>query len=113
MFRNVRSDRERESLPEPAQIAAFAAFRRPVRPADRSLADDPIMASQLRSELDLELARRVYTGPEGTLDIVPGHGTMTFISISVDGSSASGQTTTARAARNGLGICAINARSRA
>jgi hypothetical protein len=100
----VSDDRKWESLPDPAQVAAFAAFRRPVVKADHSLTDDPVTASDLRPGVDPVLARRVYAGSEGTLDIVPGHGTLTFISIGADDSAVAGQTTTALAARDGLGF---------
>lgn len=83
----MSDDRKWESLPDPAQVAAFAAFRRPVVKADHSLTDDPVTASDLRPGVDPVLARRVYAGSEGTLDIVPGHGTLTFISIGADGSA--------------------------
>jgi hypothetical protein len=104
----VSDDRKWESLPDPAQVAAFAAFRRPVVKADHSLTDDPVTASDLRPGVDPVLARRVYAGSEGTLDIVPGHGTLTFISIGADGSAVAGQTTTALAARDGLGVRAVH-----
>jgi hypothetical protein len=60
----VSDDRKWESLPDPAQVAAFAAFRRPVVKADHSLTDDPVTASDLRPGVDPVLARRVYAGSE-------------------------------------------------
>lgn len=66
----MSDDRKWESLPDPAQVAAFAAFRRPVVKADHSLTDDPVTASDLRPGVDPVLARRGYAGSEGTLDIV-------------------------------------------
>jgi hypothetical protein len=68
-------DDERLEEPEPAHKAAFGAFRRSPRPADLALRYDHFARSDLPPEVNPDLARRVYDGSEGTIDLVPGrHG---------------------------------------
>lgn len=59
---------------EADQLAALRAFRRPPSDADQGLKAEPLAASALPSGMNLDLARRVYAGPEGTIDLVPGRG---------------------------------------
>lgn len=91
------------ALPEPAQVSAFRAFRRPYTEADQV---PPIGAAEvLRPGLDRNSARRVYAGPEGSAFLVPGPGVLCFISFKGGGEeSTAGDTTTELAAQDGMGI---------
>lgn len=94
-----------EDLPhglEPAHLAAFRAFRRSAGPADCALAGDPV-ASELGGTWSVGLARRVYRSEEGTIDIVPGPGSVGYVWQGTDGERVSGQTTIGLAADGGLG----------
>jgi hypothetical protein len=68
----LRTGKGRLQALEPAQMAAFTAFQRAQRPADFGLREDSFAALPLEPRLNVELARRVYDGADGTLDLVPG-----------------------------------------
>jgi hypothetical protein len=88
---------------EPARVAAFIAFRRAVREADRSIAHGAAAHRVVRRE-DLALARRVYDGVEGTIDLVPGPGTINRVAVVAGtGERFAGDTSTSSAALDGLG----------
>ncbi len=89
--------------PDPALVAAFAAYRRPRRPGDDSIKTDQRLLARLAPGAHLELARRLYAGPEGTMDLVPGAGSISFLARKATGESTCGQTTTQLAAHHGLG----------
>lgn len=90
------------AIPDPEQIEAFRAFRRPVTPADQTLPAD--VAGSLRPELDPSLGRCVYSGPEGNAYILPGPGSICFIAIGEAFGTTQGETTTALAADGGQGF---------
>jgi hypothetical protein len=59
------------SAVEPAHVAAFAAFQRPVGDAGKALCTDPdwlgrLGEAQARFDINPSLARRVYAGPQAT-----------------------------------------------
>lgn len=99
-------DREPDRLDalEPEHVAAFDAFRRPPTPADRKVADEPTASGSMHSSLNTDLARRVYAGEKGSIDIIPGPGTVCVVAIYANtGETTIGHTTTALAAADGLG----------
>jgi hypothetical protein len=90
---------------EPDQVAAFRAFRRPPQSADHALRDDRLTASVLASHLNPDLARRVYDGVEGTIDLVPGRNTTCCIATTAGtGERVSGSTSTELAAQGAHGF---------
>jgi hypothetical protein len=98
------------SAVEPAQVAAFGAFRRPVGDADRALCADAVWLGRLGdaqagNDINPSLARRVYAGSEGSVYVVPGAGALCYIAVGADGGTVIGTTTTAVAAKDGLGTC--------
>jgi hypothetical protein len=95
------------SAVEPAHIAAFAAFQRPVGDADKALCADAdwlgrLGEAQARFDINPSLARRVYAGSQGTVYLVPGAGTLCHISVAANGGMFIGTTLTAAAAKDGL-----------
>jgi hypothetical protein len=91
------------AAPEPDHVAAFRAFSRPVDGADRGLADSKA-AGDLPPDLDPRVARCVYDGDEGRIYIVPGPGSVAFVSIRGEaGERTVGHTRTELAAADGLG----------
>ena len=90
---------------EADQVAALSAFRRPPSHTDRSLMTEPSAASGLPPGMNLSLARRVYAGPEGTIDLVPGPGLIgCVVRVAGTGERMSGSTTTGLVARGGHGF---------
>ena len=90
------------AIPDPEQIEAFRAFRRPATRADETLPDDVVRS--LRPELDPSLGRCVYSGREGKAFILPGPGSICFIAIGEAFGTVRGETTTALAADGGTGF---------
>ena len=89
---------------EADQVAALRAFRRPPTTADRGLMAQPSAASGLPRGMNLNLARRVYAGPEGTIDLVPGPGLIgCVVRVAGTGERTSGSTTTEIVARGAHG----------
>jgi hypothetical protein len=90
---------------EAHQVAALRAFQRPTTTADRGLMAQPSTASGLPPGMNLNLARRVYAGPEGTIDLVPGPGMIGCV-VRVAGTDerTSGSTTTEIVARGAHGF---------
>jgi hypothetical protein len=89
---------------EPEHLAAFDAFRRPATPADRQVADEPTAATHVNPSLNTDLARRVYAGDRGSIDIIPGPGTICCVAIyATTGETTIGDTSTELAAADGLG----------
>jgi hypothetical protein len=102
----ARPDRGISAL-EPAHIAAFAAFQRPVGHADKGLCTDPewlgrLGEAQARFDINPSLARRVCAGAHGTVYLVPGAETLCYISVAANGATFIGTTLTAAAAKDGL-----------
>jgi hypothetical protein len=98
-------DREPDRLDalEPDHLAAFDAFRRPARPDDRKIAEH-VFHSGLHPSLNVDLARRVYTGEKGSIDIIPGPGTVFVVAIYAKTcETTGGHTSTSLAAADGLG----------
>ena len=90
---------------EPEQVAAFRAFRRPRDVADQALRDGNSAASAPGSHLNPDLARRVYDGVEGTIDLVPGRNTICcVVVVAGTGEMISGSTSTELAARGAHGF---------
>jgi hypothetical protein len=90
---------------EPAHVDAFRAFQRPAEPADQSLSDQPAPAHGLGPELNRDLARRVYEGPEGTIDLVPGPGAICCVARNPQtGERMAGTTSTELAAHGTHGF---------
>jgi hypothetical protein len=90
---------------EPEQVAAFRAFRRPQNLADQAFLHDNSAASASRSHLNPDLARRVYDGVEGTINLVPGRNTICCVVIVAGtGEMISGSTSTELAARGAHGF---------
>jgi hypothetical protein len=90
---------------EADQVAALRAFRRPPSDIDRGLMTEPSAASGLPSGMNLNLARRVYAGPEGTIDLVPGPGLIgCVVRVAGTGERMSGSTTTELVARGAHGF---------
>ena len=90
---------------EADQLAALRAFRRPPSDIDRGLTIEPSLASGLPSGMSLNLARRVYGGPEGTIDVVPGPGLIgCVVRVAGTGERMSGSTTTEIVARGAHGF---------
>lgn len=89
---------------EPSHVAAFDAFARPAAPADLRVVDEPTATGHLHPSLNTDLARRVYSGEHGSIDIIPGPGTICFVAIYAGRDETTiGHTTTALAAADGLG----------
>lgn len=76
-------DRLREL--EPAHLAAFTGFRRPQNDAEKGLVAEDIAAGGLDCPLNPALARRVYSGSEGAIYLVPGPGLVCCVAISTSG----------------------------
>jgi hypothetical protein len=90
---------------EPGQVAGFRAFQRPSTSADHALRDNDTAASALAPHLNPDLARRVYTGVEGTIDLVPGPNTICCVVTGAGtGERISGSTSTELAARGAHGF---------
>jgi hypothetical protein len=90
---------------EPAHVDAFRAFQRPAGPADQGLSDQPAAAHGLGPELSRDLARRVYDGPEGTIDLVPGPGAICCVARNPQtGERMAGTTSTELAAHGTHGF---------
>jgi hypothetical protein len=95
------------SAVEPAHIAAFAAFQRRVGDADKALCADAgwlgrLGDAQARFDINPSLARRVYAGPQRTVYLVPGAGTVCYISVAANGAMMIGTTLTTAAAKEGF-----------
>lgn len=88
---------------EPAHLVAFTAFRRAQNDADEGLATDDSAASRLDSELNPGLARRVYSGSEGTIYLVPGPGRICCVATSASGETMISTTLTALVGPNPMG----------
>lgn len=90
---------------EADQVAALRAFGRPPTTADRGLMAQPSAAWGLPPGMNLSLARRVYAGREGTIDLVPGPGLIGCV-VRVAGTDerTSGSTTTEIVARGAHGF---------
>jgi hypothetical protein len=85
---------------EREQVAAFRAFQRPRTSEDEALSADPGAVSALGPYLNADLSRRVYAGPEGTIDLVPGPGTICcIVAAGRTGERVSGTTLTELVAR--------------
>jgi hypothetical protein len=74
---------------ESAQIAAFAAFRRPVGDADKAFCADAVAlqrlgAAQAGCHINPSLTRSLYAGIEGTIHVVPGAGNWITVADPVD-----------------------------
>lgn len=95
-----------ESL-EPAQVAAFRAFQRPTRAADHGLRDDRDYAAKLAPCLNPDLARRVYDGEDGTIDLVPSPDTVCCVVITSDGERLMGSTSVSLAATGSHGFISL------
>jgi hypothetical protein len=94
---------------EPSHIASFAAFQRPAGRADSSVGQEP--TASLGPDFNPELARRVYDGPEGTIDLVPGPNSISCVAIVTGtGETFAGGTSTTIAACDGLGYIRSAAR---
>ena len=90
---------------EPEQVAAFRAFQRLRALEDEELSADAGAVSALGTDLNARLSRRVYTGPEGTIDLVPGRGSVCcIVAVAGTGERISGTTSTELAARGGHGF---------
>ncbi len=92
---------------EPEHIAAFAAFQRPVGDFDKALCADAdwlgrLGEEQARFDINPSLARRVFAGPQGTIYLVPGAGTLCYIWVAANGATSIGVTLTASAAKEGF-----------
>jgi hypothetical protein len=99
-------DREPDRLEalEPDHVAAFDAFRRSAGPEDRKIAEHVFGHTGLHSSLNADLARRVYATERGSIDIIPGPGTVCVVSICANtGETTSGHTSIPLAAADGLG----------
>jgi len=59
---------------EPVHLSEFAAFRRPHSESLDGLVARDRGTRRLDPALNPHLARRVYSGPEGTIDLIPGPG---------------------------------------
>lgn len=84
---------------EPAHLAAFTAFRRAQNDAEKGLVAEDVAANRPEPELNPTLVRRVYSGPEGTIYLVPGPGRVCCVAISTSGET----TVTALAGRDPMG----------
>lgn len=90
---------------ERGQVAAFRAFQRARTPDDDALSADPAIVSALGPDLNPDLSRRVYLGPEGSIDLVPGPGAVCCIVAAAEtGERISGTTSTELAARGAHGF---------
>ena len=90
---------------EDEQVAAFRAFQRPRTVEDAALSADPDAVSALGSDLNADLSRRVYAGREGTIDLVPGPGSVCcIVTVTGTGERISGTTSTELAARGAHGF---------
>jgi hypothetical protein len=88
---------------EPAHLAAFRAFTRPQTDAERRLVAEDLGANRLEPGLNPALARRVYSGSEGRIYLVPGPGRVCCVAISTSGETMRGTTLTALASRDPIG----------
>ena len=96
---------------EPDQVAAFRAFQRVPTKADHGLENDPSAVSALSPSMNTNLARRAYAGPEGTIDLVPGPGTIgCVVTVADTGERMSGTTTTELAACGAHGFTSTSFR---
>ena len=87
---------------ENAHRAAFGAFARPTSEADRR-ARIVVAGQSIGPTGNPELAKRVYEGREGTIDLVPGRGSIACVVVRPSGESFSGATTIELAVKDGLG----------
>jgi hypothetical protein len=94
-------DRLREL--ESDHLAAFTAFRRPQNDAEKDLVAEDLATNRLDPELNPALARRVYSGSEGTIYLVPGPGLICCVAIGRSGEIISGTTLTELVGRNPMG----------
>lgn len=88
---------------EPAHLAAFTAFRRPQNDGEQGLLAGDLAGNRLEPELNPVLARRVYSGSEGTIFLVPGPGRVCCVAISASGETVIGTTLTDLAGRDPMG----------
>jgi len=85
---------------EPEQVAAFTAYQRSRTFEDEALSADPAAVSRIGPHLNADLSRRVYAGPGGTIDLVPGPGAVCcIVAVAGTGEHISGTTSTELAAR--------------
>jgi hypothetical protein len=84
-----------EPLPDAEQLKAFRALRRPAVEGDNPALD--IGVGDLPGHLDPRLGRRVYSGGEGRIYIVPGPGSICCIATGIPFGTVRGETTTALA----------------
>ena len=87
---------------ENAHRAAFAAFARPTSEPDRRAAI-ALGGHSIGPTANPELARRVYEAQEGTIDLVPGRGSIACVVSCPSGESFSGATSVELAVKDGLG----------
>lgn len=87
---------------ENAHRTAFAAFARPTGEADRR-ATTAVAGHSIGLTANPKLARRVYEGQEGTIDLVPGRGSIACVVSCPSGESFSGATTIEAAVKDGCG----------
>jgi hypothetical protein len=85
-----------------AHGAAFAAFARPQGEADRR-GTIAVASHTIGPTGNPALTRRVYEGPEGTIDLVPGLDSIACVVIRSSGESFSGATSIELAAKDGCG----------
>jgi hypothetical protein len=93
---------ESDSIPDPAQRAAFRALRRARITAHDTLPE--VLALAIGPRLDPRLAWCVYSGPEGQAYIVAGTGSICFIATSDAIGTIRGEIPTAFAADAGQGF---------
>ena len=95
---------DRLGAPEPEQVAAFRAFRRPRTAIDEGLGAGSAAAADLDPHVNPDLSRRVYMSAEGTIDLVPGPSIIGWVVAVADTRERiSGTTSTALAARGASG----------
>jgi hypothetical protein len=87
---------------ENAHLTAFAAFARSTREADRRAAV-AVAGHNVGPTANPKLAKRVYEGHEGTIDLVPGRGSIACVVICPSGESFAGATTIELAVKDGCG----------
>ena len=87
---------------ENAHRAAFAAFARPTSDPDRR-ATTAVAGHSIEPTANPELVRRVYEAQEGTIDLIPGRGSIACVVISSSGESFGGATAIELAVKDGLG----------
>ena len=87
---------------ENAHLTAFAAFARPTREADQRAAV-AVAGHNIGPTANPKLAKRVYEAHGGTIDLVPGQGSIACVVICPSGESFSGATTIELAVKDGCG----------